>query len=337
MFDKFLKRRQKKQPDKKHLSAVLDEHLSILTKSTKIKNSVFVMSLVIGLLFMFYRFALMEQDQYVRKEPHIAVVDFKGAVSADNEQGSGFAVASAIKQAFDNPNSRAVVIRANSGGGSPVQAEMINQQLVRLKNKRSSNNAGDVSTSKNDTNKPIIVIVEDTCASACYMAAVAADRIIAHPSSLVGSIGVRIDSWQVSDALETLGVERLTLTSGENKALLDPFVAITDEMKDKVKFELITPLYQLFVDTVKDARGSKLDTQHPDIFSGMIFHGNKALELGLIDKVDTYPMALDDLYAETGVQRVVFYNEKKFSLTSLIQSSFDKSVKALLTEHITIR
>ena len=337
MFDYFFKRRQKEQPAKKHLSTVLDEHLSILTKSTKIKNSIFVMSLVIGMLFMFYRFALMEQDQYVRKEPHIAVVDFKGAVSANNEQGSGFTVANAIKKAFDNPNSKAIIIRANSGGGSPVQAEMINQQLEQLKKLRNTKFEEGDATSKSNAEKAIIVIIEDTCASACYLATVAADKIIAHPSSLVGSIGVRIDSWQVSDALETLGVERLTLTSGENKALLDPFVTITEDMKDKVKSELINPLYQLFVNTVKDARGNKLDAQDPDIFSGMIFHGNKALELGLIDEVDTYPMALEALYSETGVKRVVYYNEKKFSLTSLIQSSFDKAVEALIIQHTTVQ
>lgn len=343
MFNPLSLFKKKATPEKLTLSCVIDKHLAVLTQSIKIKNSVFVISLTVGLIFMFYRFVLTEQEQLARSDEHIALIELKGAIDHSNTLGSGLEVSSSIKQAIENPKAKAIVIRANSGGGAPVQAEMIYTQIktaIEERNNRETKLGPSIDDNSpafvEHNNKEIYVVMEDVCASACYLATVAADHIIAHPSSLVGSIGVRIDTWQVKDALERFGVKRVTITSGENKAILDPFVNLKNSQLEEIETDVISPLYQLFVDKVLDSRAGKISDNHTQLFSGMIFTGERAKELGLIDAVSTLPQVIEQIKQEQHIERIVAYNKPKFSVQSLLESSFDRAITSLLSEHSSL-
>jgi protease-4 len=327
-------RRKEKQPLR--MANVLDRHLSVMTKSYRIKNAIFSLSVAIAILFMGYRFVYMEQDNIAKSGMHIAKILLKGAVSAGNDQGSGLKLSQAVTQAMENVNAKAILIEANSGGGSPVQAEIIQSAIMEAKLMRDEmaallSSADDSMTDERrieleSYNKPIVVVMADICASACYFAVSQADRLISHPSSLVGSIGVRIDAWQFSSALEQFGVSKITLKSAEDKTLLDPFEKMTDGQRDTVMNEMINPTYEIFMSAVREARGDKLVGEESEIFSGRVFVGYKAKRLGLIDEVSTINKVMKGLETEVGTQAVVEYNHKKFSIQSIITSSIKDAI-----------
>lgn len=200
-------------------------------------------------------------------KPHTALVDMvgviglEGGISADRANQS-------IRKAFEAKNSKGVVLRINSPGGSPVQSDEINAEITRMRDLY--------------PNKPVYVVVSDVCASGGYYIAAAADSIYANPSSIVGSIGVRMDSFGFVDAMEKLGVERRSLTAGENKSILDPFLPAKPEQQAHAR-EMLDVVHQEFIDVVKRGRGARL-TDNPDLFSGLFWSGRQAKELGLIDE-----------------------------------------------------
>ena len=200
-------------------------------------------------------------------KPHTAVIDLDGVISRAQGNVSSDSMNKSLRRAFEAKNSTGVVLRINSPGGSPVQSDEINAEIVRLKGLY--------------PNKPIHVVISDVCASGGYYIAAAADNIYANRSSIVGSIGVRMDSFGFVDAIEKLGVERRSLTAGENKAILDPFLPIKQSQQDHAQ-EMLGIVHQQFIDRVKDGRGERL-SDDPDIFSGLFWSGEQAKELGLID------------------------------------------------------
>jgi protease-4 len=324
---------------------MLDKHLSVMTNSYRIKNVIFSMSVALAMLFMGYRFVYMAQDNIAKSGMHIAKISLKGAVSAGNDQGSGLKLAQAVTMAMENDKAKAILIEANSGGGSPVQAEIIQSAIMEAKLLRDEmvalSESDEVMTDSRRArlaayNKPIIVVMADMCASACYFAVAQADRLISHPSSLVGSIGVRIDAWQFSGALEKFGVSKITLKSAEDKTLLDPFEKMTDGQRNTVMDEMINPTYEIFMSAVREARGDKLVGEGTEIFSGRVFVGNKAKRLGLIDEVSTINKVLNGLEEEVGTQDVVEYNQKKFSVQSILTSSIKDAIIQLSSNNYQI-
>jgi protease-4 len=162
-----------------------------------------------------------------------------------------------------------VVLRINSPGGSPVQSQSIYDEMRRLRQKYPA--------------IPLFAVVEDMCASGGYYVAVGADRIFVSKSSIVGSIGVRLDSFGVTGLMEKIGVERRLLTSGENKAMLDPFLPEDEKQKEHMR-TLIAEVHQQFIGAVREGRGKRLK-ENPDLFTGLIWTGAKSIELGLADAV----------------------------------------------------
>ena len=197
---------------------------------------------------------------------HTALVEMVGVI-ADGEDASADNVVSGLRAAFENNNSSAVILRINSPGGSPVQANYINREITRLRELYPE--------------KPIYAVVTDICASGGVFAAVAADKIFADKASLVGSIGVRMDGFGFVDAIEKLGIERRLMTAGEHKALLDPFSPENEFEKQHVQ-NLLNEIHQQFIDVVKEGRGDKLANDE-NMFSGLFWTGEQALELGLVD------------------------------------------------------
>ena len=198
--------------------------------------------------------------------PHTALVELKGEISSEADASAENVVAG-LKSAFEDGGSQAVVLRINSPGGSPVQAGIINDEMRRMKAKY---------------NKKLYVVVDETCASAAYYVAVAADDIFVDKASIVGSVGVLMDSFGFTGVMDKLGIERRLLTAGENKAMLDPFSPLSDKHRAYAQ-AMLDEIHQQFIKVVRDGRGKRLK-ETPDTFSGLFWSGEDAVKLGLADR-----------------------------------------------------
>jgi protease-4 len=199
--------------------------------------------------------------------PHTALIEVRGEIAPDSE-ASAERITSALKAAFEDRHSQAIVLRINSPGGSPVQAGIVNDEIQRLKAKHG---------------KKVYAVVEEMCASGAYYIAVAADEIYVDKASLVGSIGVLMDGFGFTGAMEKLGIERRLLTAGENKGMLDPFSPQNDKETAYAK-AMIEQIHQQFIAVVKQGRGKRLQ-ENKDTFSGLFWNGEEAVRLGLVDKI----------------------------------------------------
>ncbi len=199
--------------------------------------------------------------------PHTAVVEIKGEIAAGSDASAEF-VNAALRAAFEDEGAKAVVLLINSPGGSPVQAGMMNDEILRLKAKHK---------------KPVYAVVEETCASAAYYIAVSADKIYVDKASIVGSIGVLMDGFGFNGLMDKLGVERRLLTAGENKGFLDPFSPQSDKQKVFAQ-AMLDQIHQQFITVVKAGRGKRLK-ETPEMFSGLFWSGQQAVELGLADQL----------------------------------------------------
>lgn len=196
---------------------------------------------------------------------HTAVISIKGEITEGGDAGSESVVA-AMRSAFEDDSAKAVVLLINSPGGSPVQAGIINDEIYRLKQKHK---------------KPIYAVVEETCASAAYYIASAADEIYVDKASIVGSIGVLMDGFGFTGLMDKLGIERRLLTAGANKGFLDPFSPMPDNQRAYAQ-TLLEQIHQQFIAVVKKGRGTRLK-ETPEIFSGLFWTGQQSIELGLAD------------------------------------------------------
>jgi len=199
---------------------------------------------------------------------HTALVEMKGVIAPDKE-ASADNIVSGLRSAFENSNTAGVILRINSPGGSPVQSGYINDEIKRLREKYP------------DT--PFYVVIADICASGGYYVAAAADKIYADKASIVGSIGVRMDGFGFVDAIDKLGIERRLITAGEHKGFLDPFQPTKNSDVAHVQ-ALLNDIHEQFIEVVKAGRGEKLKDD-PNLFSGFVWTGEQALELGLVDEL----------------------------------------------------
>ncbi len=199
-------------------------------------------------------------------DKHTALVELKGVILSDSK-ASADKVISSLQRAFKDKNTQGVVLRINSPGGSPVQAGYINDEIKRLRGAHKET--------------PLYVVVQDICASGGYYVAVAADKIFVDKASIVGSIGVLMDGFGFTSAMEKLGVERRLVTAGENKGFLDPFSPINTEQQKYAK-QMVDEIHQQFINAVKQGRGARLKVT-PEIFSGLVWSGEKSVANGLAD------------------------------------------------------
>ena len=199
--------------------------------------------------------------------PHTAVVEIKGEIASGAEASAELIVA-ALRSAFEDVNAKGVILLINSPGGSPVQAGIINDEIRRLKSKHK---------------KPIYAVVEESCASAAYYIAVAADKIFVDKASIVGSIGVLMDGFGFTGLMDKLGVERRLMTAGVNKGFLDPFSPQTEKHRAFAQI-MLDQIHQQFIAAVKAGRGTRLK-ETPETFTGLFWSGQQAIELGLADQL----------------------------------------------------
>lgn len=208
-------------------------------------------------------------SQYAVSQEHVGIIYLDGVIAADQAANAND-IASALRAAFESPSSKAIILAINSPGGSPVQSGYVYDEINRLRNIH--------------TDKKLYAVISDLGASGGYYIAAAADEIYADKSSLVGSIGVTASSFGFVELMEKLGVERRNYTSGEHKSFLDPF---SPRREDETVFweNVLTTTHEQFIRAVEQGRGDRLiaDAQDNDIYSGLIWSGEQALDLGLID------------------------------------------------------
>jgi len=209
--------------------------------------------------------------------PHTAVVEIRGEIASGGD-ASAEAVVSAMRGALEDKGSQALVLLISSPGGSPVQAGIINDEITRLKALHK---------------KPVYVVVEESCASAAYYVAAAADRIYVDKASIVGSIGVLMDGFGFTGLMEKLGVERRLMTAGANKGFLDPFSPQTEAQRAHAQ-TMLDQIHQQFIDVVKKGRGARLK-ETPEMFSGLFWTGQQAVEMGLADGLGTLDQVARDV------------------------------------------
>lgn len=196
---------------------------------------------------------------------HTALVDLQGVIASDRANAD--MMITGLKDAFEDKNTQGVIMRINSPGGSPVQAGQINDEIYRLRAQYPK--------------IPFYVVVDDICASGGYYVAVAAEKIYVDKASLVGSIGVLMDGFGFTQTMDKLGVERRLITSGTNKGFLDPF-SPTDPQQVEYAKQMLEEIHAQFIQVVRKGRGKRLK-ETPETFSGLVWSGQKSIELGLAD------------------------------------------------------
>jgi len=258
--------------EKLALSAVQEQrrarHWSILFKT-------------LGFLYLFIVLFLAAgwfgSDSVSLPKAHTALVDLQGVIAAD--QASADSVISSLQGAFEDKKTRGVILRINSPGGSPVQAGQIYDEIKRLRAKH--------------PNTPLYAVVDDICASGGYYVAVGADKIFVDKASIVGSIGVLMDGFGFTETMQKLGVERRLLTAGENKGFLDPFSPVDPEQQVFAR-QMLEEIHGQFISVVREGRGKRLK-ETPETFSGLVWSGEKSIELGLADALGSVDSVARDV------------------------------------------
>ncbi len=235
--------------------------------------SVFFKSLTFIWLFLmlFYMLNWIGGTSGNSAEDHTALIDIQGEIGAQ-DQVNADSVVSSLHDAYDNKHTKGVILRINSPGGSPVQAGIINDEIKRQRTLHPE--------------IPVYAVVEDICASGGYYIAVAADKIYVDKASIIGSIGVLMDGFGFTGAMEKFGVERRLMTAGENKAMLDPFSPVNPKHKVLAQ-AMLNEVHQQFIHVVREGRGDRLK-ETPETFSGLFWSGEAGIKMGLADELGSY-------------------------------------------------
>lgn len=216
---------------------------------------------------------------------HTALVDVSGVIAAGSSVDAE-TIGAGLRAAFEDNNTTAVIMRINSPGGSPVQSGYIYDEMLRLRELYK-----DI---------PLYAVIEDVGASGGYYIAAGAEKIYADKASIVGSIGVRMDSFGFVETIKMLGIERRLMTAGENKAFLDPFLPEDDQSKQHVQ-RLLDEVHQQFISAVQRSRGDRIK-QQDNIYSGLVWTGEKSLELGLVDGLGDIQHVARDIIKESNIR-----------------------------------
>ncbi len=269
---------------------------------------IFFKLLIIGYLVIVTMLFTVRNKGLMREwksEPFTAVVDIEGVMAPD-KSASAANIIPALRAAFKNSLTKALILRINSPGGSPVQAQQIYTELQRLR--------------KENPKIKVYAVIEESGASGAYWLACGADEIYADKTSIVGSIGVVLSSFGFVDTMKKLGVERRLYAAGDNKDMLDPF-SPRDPAHDAMLQKDLVQVHQLFIDLVKTSRGDRLK-ESPDMFSGRFWLGLDAINLGLIDGFgDSYTVARDIIKAP----ELVEFNVSQ-SLLSHLSDKFQQTM-----------
>jgi protease-4 len=212
--------------------------------------------------------ALVGIGQKVCLHECTAVVHVDGEIDR-NARANADTLISGLKQAYEYPQVKGVLVVINSPGGSPVQAGQVYDEIRRLRAKH--------------PNKPTYAVVEELAASGGYYIAAGAERIYVDKASIVGSIGVIMQGFGVAEAMEKLGVERRVITAGESKDFLDPFLPLDPKHVEHIR-AMLADVHRQFIEAVRAGRGDRLK-ESSELYSGLVWTGTRAVELGLADAI----------------------------------------------------
>jgi protease-4 len=270
---------QEKNWERQALEHLLLENLKESRKARRWKTILRVLFLILIVGFILQVLDLRPFGGTFGAERHTAMVSIEGEISS-NAIANALDIGSALQAAFENDNSVGVILRINSPGGSPVQSGIINDEIRRLRTLHPS--------------KPLHVVVEDICASGGYYIAVAGDQILVDKASIVGSIGVVMDSFGFTGLMDKLGISRRMITAGSNKGMLDPFSKEDPKQVEMVQ-TMLNEIHQQFIAVVKEGRGERLK-ETPDLFSGRVWNGEQAVKIGLADGFGTVDTVARDVF-----------------------------------------
>lgn len=258
---------------------------------------------IIFILFFVFAILILPMSKNINfSQPHIAVIEINGLIASETSS-SADTIVPLLKKASSNENSKAIVIKVNSGGGSATQSKIIFDEIKKL---------------KKDMNKDIVSIIEDVGASGGYYIAMAADEVFASETSIVGSIGVRLDSYDVRSFFDKLGIKSRTIYSGDNKLILDPFHELSSNQYKHLK-KLTDQIHLQFINDLKQSRQNRL-AKDESIYSGLFYTGVEAKNLGLIDGIYSIYDLKTERYDDIPLQK---YNRENDILNNIIKSSIE--------------
>lgn len=263
--------------------------------------NIFFKSLAVGVIVSgLGLLANLEQDGPLAEKPHVSVVRVEGVIKAD-ENASADNIIELLRKAHKDSGTKALVVRLNTPGGSPVQAGNIYDEIRRLKAEK--------------PDLPIYAVVDDICASGGYYIAAATDQIYVNPASVIGSIGVVMNSFGFVDLMQKLGVERRVMTSGEHKALLDPFIPVDEAGRHHLQV-MMDGVHQQFITAVRQGRGARLK-ETPEMFSGLVWNGQQGVGLGLADAFGDSRLVAEQV---VGVEDIVEYGKSEDFLEKVLNT-----------------
>jgi len=260
-----------------------------LDESRKARRWGIIFKIFIG-VYLIIVLLIMQSGSWGEKtlaSRYTALVELDGEISAESNANAD-SIVKGLREAFEDKAAVGVILHANSPGGSPVQSAYIYDEILRLRKKY--------------PDKLLYAVIGDVCASGCYYAVAAADKIYASPASIVGSIGVLMDGFGFVETMKKLGIERRLLTAGDNKGILDPFSPLDSKSRRHAQ-KMLDEIHVQFIDAVKQGRGAALKP-NKEIFSGLFWSGTKAKELGLVDEYGSAGSVARDVI---GAEEIVDY------------------------------
>ncbi|MFZ5755515.1 MAG: S49 family peptidase [Pseudomonadota bacterium] len=246
---------------------------------------------------------------------HVALVEVSGVIMPDGD-ASADAIVGGLRDAFEAAHSKAVIVRINSPGGSPVQSGIVYDEIKRLRAEY--------------PDKKLYAVIGDVGASGAYYIAAAADEIYVDKASIVGSIGVIMQGFGAQELIHKLGIESRTMTAGNNKNLLDPFSPVQEAQKQHVQ-KMLDTIHAQFIAAVKDGRGERLK-EDPTVFSGLFWTGEQAVQMGLADGLGSSSYVARDI---VGTEDIVNYSYQRSPIERLAER-FGASVGASMAEHLGV-
>lgn len=275
-------------------------------------------------LFFMYLLAILvlsipnlSRGSWLSGEKFTALVDLQGIISSDS-RASADAIITGLRAAFEDANTAGVILRINSPGGSPVQSGYINDEIRRLRDKY--------------PDIPLYAVLQDICASGGYYVAAAAAEIYADKSTIVGSIGVRMDSFGFVESMDKLGIERRLLTSGEHKGFLDPFLPLKDDDVRHIN-SVLGEIHEQFINTVRAGRGERL-VESDELFSGYVWTGERGLALGLVDALGSSSFVAREII---GAEEIVNFTPRQDLLDQFARKVGASLSELMLTNILTLR
>ncbi|MBT3548459.1 MAG: signal peptide peptidase SppA [Gammaproteobacteria bacterium] len=266
----------------------------------------FIRRVIVFVLFILILISiLMASSDINYSKEHVALININGEISATGPVNVE-SVIPYIKKAINNDYCLGVVLKINSPGGSATQSKIIFDEINKL---------------KKINDKKVYAVIEDVGASGGYYIAASGEMIFANASSIVGSIGVRLDSFNLSSLMKKLGIEAQVISSGEDKTMLDPFNKLSE--KHKLHLEsLLSSIHNQFISDIKKSRASKINENN--VFTGLFWTGTEALKIGLVDEIASI-YDVNEKYFDTA--ELITYNKKDNLLNELMNANFKISLE----------